>query len=118
MNGTQHEAWRIEYVKDAYEDQTGRRHHGYVVHAQVMLTEIGRFPVTEPYSEKTFNDAGIIAEDEYGREFRFTPNLIDFHGVGAWKCEADGTRWLKPPHNVAGYCWPDGTGPVARMNTP
>jgi hypothetical protein len=92
-----HEVWREAYVKDAYADQTGRRHWGHVVHARIVLTETRRFPVTEPYSGETYEDAGIVAEDEHGREFRYTPNLTDYHGGGMWKCEADGTHWKRPP---------------------
>lgn len=111
----QHEVWRREYLKDAYEDQTGKKHSGYIVSAQEILTETGRFSVTEPYSQKKYPTAGIIAVDRYDREFRYNPNLTDYTGGGSWKCEEDGTFWSSPPYKPYGYVYPDGTGPVERI---
>ena len=110
-----HEVWREEYVKDAYSDQTGAKHWGHVVHSRMLLRETGRFACEEPYSGKVYPEAGIIAVDGLGREFRYTPNMTDYHGGGRWKCSDDGTFWVRPPRSVAGWCYPDGTAPVTKI---
>ena len=115
MEPNLHEAWRVEHTQDAYADQTGRTHSGYLVHSQIVLTETGRFPIYEGYAQKTYETAGIIAVDSFGREFRYTPNLVDYWGGGSWKCEEDGTLWVRPPSRPLGYVYPDGTGPVERI---
>lgn len=113
-DGDRHEVWRTEYVKDAYSDQTGKKHWGYIVHARTVLTETGRFSLDDGYGH-TYPTAGVVAIDGYGREFRYYPNLIDYHGGGSWKCVEDGTRWQRPPYSPSGYVHPDGTGPVERL---
>jgi hypothetical protein len=112
----EHEVWRAEYLaKDAYTDQTGLSHSGYIVHAQIILRETGRFNVYEAYSKKDYPTAGVIAVDEHGREFRYTPNLVDYWGGGSWKCQEDGSFWKRPPSKPLGYVYPDGSGPVERI---
>jgi hypothetical protein len=113
---SKHEIWRVNYVKDAYADQTGATHWGYIVREQKLVTETGRFAVQEPYSEKWYNDAGIIAVDDFpGHEYRYRPNLTDYWGGGSWTNEMTGEHWIKAPYNVKGYVYPDGTGPVEKL---
>lgn len=118
-----HELWRVEYQQKAYVDQTGKPQSGYVVYEQVLAHETGRFDQFEEYARKTYENVGIVAVDEQGREFRGTANLVDYCGGRGWRATAEpvpGTvikgRWIAAPRSVAGYCYSDGTAPVRSLH--
>ena len=119
------ELWRCNYVADAYEDQTGKRHWGNVVTARCVVIPTGEtFPMETGYNVPGEATAGKVYlrperfEDGLlmGDEFRYYPNLIDYVGGGSWRNhsnEADQSRelgwWQRVPVNTAGYVHPDGT---------
>jgi hypothetical protein len=111
------ELWLTDYIKDAYTDQTGMSHFGNVVFARTVATEIGRYDFTCPYSKKIMKDAGIIALDTEGREFRSDPPL-DYFGGRHWRgpvLENQKGHWRSAPVSVKGYCYADGSAPVEHL---
>lgn len=114
------ELWRVEYKKDAYEDQTGAKHWGHVVYEQVVVEEIGRFDQYEYYGKEWVKDAGIYAiEPETGRKFKGSQNLVDYYGGRGWTLDPRSNNqvgvWKEVPRNAAGYCYPEGNAPVQRL---
>lgn len=113
--GRKTELWQVEYQRDAYTDQTGLQQSGWVVTEQVVVAEVGDFPVAEAYTGKVFERAGKIAVDRLGREYRYFPNLLDYHGGGIWKRTADDAFFKRAPLRAKGYCYPDGRAPVEHL---
>lgn len=110
-----HEVWRVEYAKDAYVDQTGMSHWGYIVRERQVVQEVGRFAMDDGYGGH-YPTAGIVATNpRTGEEFRYRPNLVDYIGGGAWKNQATGDFWIRPPGHPRGYVYPDGSAPVERV---
>jgi hypothetical protein len=125
------ELWLAHSVKDAYTDQTGKSHWGYVVRQRCVVVDTGkRFPIETGYKIKGEESAGRIYirpervdrnGELAGDEFRYYPNLVDYSGGGTWRNVTDPTEqhkdigwWQEPPRNTAGYVNPDGT-PVRRI---
>lgn len=121
MIGDLHELWRTTYVKDAYEDQTGAKHYGNVVHEQIIVTEVARFAQYEGYGQKWYPDVGIAAVDESGRIFHYYANLVDYSGGGSWRMvygEGERKWFSRVPYSTKGYVYADGSAPVKRLIEP
>lgn len=110
MAGRLHEVWRADYVKDAYTDQTGASHWGYVVRERCIIEETGeRFAMDDGYGGH-YPTAGSVARNPLtGHTFKYRPNLIDYHGGGSWKNETTGDFWQHVPYSTKGYVHPDGS---------
>lgn len=124
------ELWLCDYVKDAYEDQTGAKHWGSVVRERCIVVDTGRrFHVETGYNVRGEETAGriYIRPDRVrngilvGDEFHYYPNLIDYSGGGSWRnvTDPDDQRkgrgwWQRPPRNTGSYVNPDGT-PVKKV---
>ena len=112
MSQLLHELLRTEYLKDAYIDQTGAKHWGYVVYEQILVQETGeRFDVDDGY--KVHKDHGVIAIAPGGRRFRLWTETVSYSG-GTHIIPEDapaGLRghWQVSPLSLAGYCTPKGT---------
>jgi hypothetical protein len=129
--GAVQELWRVEYVpNEAYVDQTGKSQSGHVVYerAIVVMTD-QRFPIETGYNIRGEETAGRIALRPTGicdglltgDEFRYYPNMIDYHGGGSWRNETEPSDqgkdrgwWQRVPVRLDGYVFPDGT-PARRV---
>lgn len=124
--GSKREVWRCDYRKDAFTDPSGVSHWGYVVYEQVVVWVIAREDYHDGYNNNP--DAAVIAVDERGRRFRYTPNTVDYVGRGSWTRIDENGEWLRnvdgdghwqvPPYipkdaaGPKGYFRPDGSAPV------
>jgi len=127
------ELWRCAYVKDAYEDQTGAKHWGYVVYERTIVVSTDRtFPMKTGYNISGEETAGRIwirpskisvsdARVLQGDEFWYYPNMIDYVGGGSWRNHTNPDDqgkergwWKKPPIRLRRYVYPDGT-PAKRV---
>jgi hypothetical protein len=120
------ELWRTNYVKDAYEDQTGRKHWGHVVYEQVAVEDTGeRFDVDDGYSKHPgLGKVYRQADPEGDRRFGLYPETVSYTGgthvrllfdrptCGDGSPDRTYGYWIRAPRSAKGYCYPDGSGPV------
>ena len=117
-DGTVREIMRTAYLPDAYTDQTGLKHWGYVVYEQIILTDTPeRFDVDDGY--KVHKNHGFIADAADGRRFRLWSETVSYSGGLHVSLESPLPgllgHWQAAPLSLAGYCTPQGQ-PVSHLS--
>jgi len=114
--GKRFELWQYEYVKDAYEDQMGRKHEANVVRRKVIITITETQPTVGEWSGQNFEDGLWIAKDESGVMYTQRLDETSMCGRYVW-WDKFGGNWI--PAQSRGwfipYMNPDGTKAVPQV---
>jgi len=105
------ELLRVEYLKDAYADQTGAKHWGYVAYEQILVRDSDEhFDVDDGY--KVHEGHGVVALGTDGRRFKVWSETVSYSGgtnVAPWYRDPGlKGHWVVAPLSLAGYVTPEG----------
>lgn len=110
------ELWQFEYVKDAYEDQLGKKHEANVVRRKVIVTIVETHDVIGEWSDQNIPDGMWIAKDDDGVQYTQRIDECSMSPRYAWGDNQNGfwipaqsRGWFTP------YMNPDGTKAVPQV---
>jgi len=99
--------WKSYYQQDAYKDQLGITHDGYVVTDEIVVTVIEeRHDVPSMWGPEANNDGWIARADEGGREYYCNWEIYPDDSMTPayfWDTKVEGAEFWQPEDAVQAY---------------